>query len=550
MVDIGARNFVLATLNPLMREGGLLAALPADKAAFEAHFRLAGARAGVPDNPSAPRTQQPASHQYKSSEPVAQQRPSQAESSAAAQRDDKRQYESASAAPQAAQPQSGQPAEAHRQHDETAGEGNNQPQEPRDSVAADQSKPADCKHPQSCQQPRAKSDQQQTSGNQFVTSEESAFAIEAETAAAMSLLEATTKSNKSKLHQHLPDAPIADANVQAANDGHTSMSAPAADQSAMQSAIQAGMHPAMQTANGGDSGASGDEAADFLQQSGMAAAAIATDPIADAVLADDKPRPMRASGRGKSSAPGEVRGAGDTNAAQKEQAAVAASGQPAVSQVAQTAAASDAFATQPAGESANGKSDAALGLARQNSGAQQSPGASQPGKEKASAPVSRATEAPTSDKTQGESTADRVRFVQRVARAFEAIGARAGTVRLRLSPPELGTLRVEIAVRDGALSARLQAENHTVRNLLLDNLPALRERLAQQDIRIDRFQVDIFDQSQTSNWQQPAGQSDWQQPGRYRAQLGEPMTPSGTQSVRLPTGVHRSSSESQLDVLI
>ena len=546
MVDIGAEKFVFAALNPLTREGGLLAALPADKTAFAAQLRQAGARAGAADSTSPPPVQHPAPRQHRTSDAGSQQRPSQAESSAAAQRDDKRRYESASAAPQAAQPQAGQPTETQRQHGEATDEGDDHSQQSAESGAAERSTPADCKHPQSCQQPRADGEQGQANGNQLVTAGEIPAAKEAVAADTMSLLKSTAASKQFQSQQHSGDAVIADAGVQTAKQGNTPEAAATAGQSAMQS----GMQPATQPATSGDSGASGEGAATPLQQSAVAAAAIATEPIADAVLAENSPRAQRTSGRGKSSAAGEVRGAGDTNAAQKEQATASASGQPALSQVAQTAAAGDAFATQPAGESATSKSDAALGLARQNSDAQQPAGASQAGKEKASSPASRATEASTSEKTQGASTVDRVRFVQRVARAFEAIGARAGTVRLRLSPPELGTLRIEIAVRDGALSARLQAENHIARNLLLDNLPALRERLAQQDIRIERFQVDVFDQSQTSNWQQPAGQSDWQQPGRYRAPLVDAPASSGGTPSGLPTTPRRLLPESQLDVLI
>jgi len=91
---------------------------------------------------------------------------------------------------------------------------------------------------------------------------------------------------------------------------------------------------------------------------------------------------------------------------------------------------------------------------------------------------------------------DRARFVQRVARAFEAVGNRGGEVRLRLSPPELGSLRVEVTVENGVLSARLEAESNTARSLLLDNLPALRERLAEQQIRVGQFDVDVMDHPQ------------------------------------------------------
>lgn len=88
---------------------------------------------------------------------------------------------------------------------------------------------------------------------------------------------------------------------------------------------------------------------------------------------------------------------------------------------------------------------------------------------------------------------ERVRFIQRVARAFQLAPERGGTLKLRLSPPELGSLQLEIQVREGVLSARVGAETPAAKSLLLDSLPQLRERLAQQEIRVDRFEVDIRD---------------------------------------------------------
>jgi flagellar hook-length control protein FliK len=80
--------------------------------------------------------------------------------------------------------------------------------------------------------------------------------------------------------------------------------------------------------------------------------------------------------------------------------------------------------------------------------------------------------------------------VQRVARAFDAAADRGGTVRLRLDPPELGSLRLELTVRNGKMNARLEAETQSARNLILDSLPALRQRLAEHQIQVERFDVD------------------------------------------------------------
>jgi flagellar hook-length control protein FliK len=95
----------------------------------------------------------------------------------------------------------------------------------------------------------------------------------------------------------------------------------------------------------------------------------------------------------------------------------------------------------------------------------------------------------------GVSVADRVRFVQRVARAFGSLGDQGGTIRLRLHPAELGALRLEVTVHNGAMTARLEAETQAAQGMLLENLPALRERLAEQNIRVERFDVDLMGQS-------------------------------------------------------
>ncbi len=86
---------------------------------------------------------------------------------------------------------------------------------------------------------------------------------------------------------------------------------------------------------------------------------------------------------------------------------------------------------------------------------------------------------------------DRPRFVQRVEGALRAAQQRDGRVQVRLAPPELGVVQIEVAVQNGVMTAKLEAETPAARNALLDNLPALRERLAEQNIRIEKFDVDV-----------------------------------------------------------
>ncbi|MCR4414088.1 MAG: flagellar hook-length control protein FliK [Thermoguttaceae bacterium] len=128
------------------------------------------------------------------------------------------------------------------------------------------------------------------------------------------------------------------------------------------------------------------------------------------------------------------------------------------------------------------------------------------------------TDAPRDANTADQ--ADRVRFVQRVAKAFEAAAERGTPLRLRLHPPELGSLRIEVSVRNGAMSARLEAETEAARSVLIDHLPALRERLAEHHLRIERFEVGWSGQSSGGLPQRPG-----EQPAGH-AFRGGPASPS------------------------
>lgn len=105
---------------------------------------------------------------------------------------------------------------------------------------------------------------------------------------------------------------------------------------------------------------------------------------------------------------------------------------------------------------------------------------------------------------------EQARFVQRVARAFQAAQQGDGEIRLRLSPPELGAMRMEIRVQDGVLTARLDVDNQTARAVLLDNMPALRERLAEQNIRVEQFEVQVGGGDPRAGYD--GGQEDRRQP--------------------------------------
>jgi flagellar hook-length control protein FliK len=113
-------------------------------------------------------------------------------------------------------------------------------------------------------------------------------------------------------------------------------------------------------------------------------------------------------------------------------------------------------------------------------------------------------------------------------------------------------LRIELTVQHGALSARLEAETPAARNLLLDNLPALRDRLAQQDIRVERFDVDVRRDGGGSNQQgtqdRPTGDPGWRG-DQQRREPAAPRTPEPPRGPRTPAA-RTAAADARLDVRV
>jgi flagellar hook-length control protein FliK len=71
-------------------------------------------------------------------------------------------------------------------------------------------------------------------------------------------------------------------------------------------------------------------------------------------------------------------------------------------------------------------------------------------------------------------------------------------VRVRLHPPELGTVRVELASdRSNVVEARIVAERDEVRSLIERNLPQLRESLSASGVQVGTFDVSAEDPGRT-----------------------------------------------------
>jgi flagellar hook-length control protein FliK len=155
------------------------------------------------------------------------------------------------------------------------------------------------------------------------------------------------------------------------------------------------------------------------------------------------------------------------------------------------------------------------------------------------------------EKTPAPLHVDAARFLQRVTKAFESARERGGEIRLRLSPPELGALRVEVNMSEHGLAARVEVETNDARTILLENLPALRERLAEQGLRLEKFDVELSQrepEQRGGNW--PDQSRERQSPPEARAvrsPIARPSVVATTQTEIAPTTGWQ---ERQLNVIV
>ena len=98
----------------------------------------------------------------------------------------------------------------------------------------------------------------------------------------------------------------------------------------------------------------------------------------------------------------------------------------------------------------------------------------------------------------------------------------------------------------------METETAAARHVLLENLPALRERLAGQEIRIERFDVDLRHESGDPSQQRAAQERSGDQPQGRSSSPGrqiDPRTRSARGDLPLVTRFHQPSAD-RLDVVI
>jgi flagellar hook-length control protein FliK len=101
-------------------------------------------------------------------------------------------------------------------------------------------------------------------------------------------------------------------------------------------------------------------------------------------------------------------------------------------------------------------------------------------------------------------------------------------VTLRLSPEQLGDLRIDLKLNGGRMDAVVRAESQDAREALLRDVPALREALASNGITLSSFDVSLSGGGQAPDQNAPRQMGGWETGQGHRPQReSEPDAGSG-----------------------
>ncbi|MFO7569291.1 MAG: flagellar hook-length control protein FliK [Smithellaceae bacterium] len=100
----------------------------------------------------------------------------------------------------------------------------------------------------------------------------------------------------------------------------------------------------------------------------------------------------------------------------------------------------------------------------------------------------------TGNQSKSSISIEPAQIIQRVAAEFrETLAQESGRVRMTLTPPSLGTLDLDVMVRNGKVRVMLFADNREVQRMLSVNIDTLKNSLQGQGMTIDRCDVMMQD---------------------------------------------------------
>ena len=82
-------------------------------------------------------------------------------------------------------------------------------------------------------------------------------------------------------------------------------------------------------------------------------------------------------------------------------------------------------------------------------------------------------------------------LVERITTAVKQSHSTGQQLKIRLSPPELGTLQIEVSLKNGEYTEKLEVQNRHAQKVINDSIAQLKEALAKTGVALDRIDVHI-----------------------------------------------------------
>ncbi|MCM2372817.1 flagellar hook-length control protein FliK [Aporhodopirellula aestuarii] len=111
----------------------------------------------------------------------------------------------------------------------------------------------------------------------------------------------------------------------------------------------------------------------------------------------------------------------------------------------------------------------------------------------------------------------RAKLVQRVSRGFQHLGNGGGQIRMKLAPDHLGSVQLQLNVKNGELSGRMVTQSDAATQMLREQLPDLRAALENQGIKLQRIDIETETTADAMN-QDTEGRQSSDNPGGHAGQ--------------------------------
>jgi flagellar hook-length control protein FliK len=98
--------------------------------------------------------------------------------------------------------------------------------------------------------------------------------------------------------------------------------------------------------------------------------------------------------------------------------------------------------------------------------------------------------------------ADQSAMIDRISNITAmSVGKKINNISIELTPPDLGKLQINLALKGGMLHASMKTESQAAHQILQANIDILKDNLAQQGVQVAKIELSLQDDRQRQGWQ-------------------------------------------------